>query len=606
MWLETKPTLLSAIYILLLLICARAISMEMTKRVDVNPNLSTSNVLELYIVEPVSKVKILPHTFPLPVVNRSKLTLMAAKGEYEPVSFVVRSPASEIDGLQIKSGNLASSNGSIPAVNVDIKVVKPWYQANGAWVSIGRPLLFPDQPVLVPELLLNNDNLVQVDYIKSQNFIEQTCIPGKPLLRIDLPNRTKKREHHIDGKFCVEDSSTFLPVRLPKNYNKQFWVTVHVPADAEPGSYTGKITLSLNASEINAIDVDLTVLPFELAKSRLKYSLYYKGRLHPDSTKTPAVSSDYKSPDQLKIEFDDMSIHGVTNAVVYQSDQDGTLFSQYLEIRNKSRLENNPLYLVYLATIDNSPVGMESLRKRIRKVKNITSRFGINDIYVYGRDEARGKELVEQREIWRLVHSEHAKVFAAGGEEIFEKMGDLLDLVVFARAPVKDEADKFHFVGKQIYSYANPPGGVENPYLYRLNYGLNLWASGFDGAMVYAYQDSMGDGWNDFDFDMFRDHNFTYPTMNGVISTLAWEGFREGVDDVRYINTLELRLNNYKNEDNKNVAAARSVSAAREYIETLRNKLQKLNSYGSVTRESSIDLGSIRRDVIGYIMAIGE
>jgi hypothetical protein len=27
--------------------------------------------------------------------------------------------------------------------------------------------------------------------------------------------------------------------------------------------------------------------------------------------------------------------------------------------------------------------------------------------------------------------------------------------------------------------------------------------------------------------------------MEGVIDTLAWEGFREGVDDVRYITTLE-------------------------------------------------------------------
>ncbi len=601
---DTEKTLLSVITILSLLISAKAISMEVTKRAEINSKLSTSNVLEIFIVEPVSSEKILPHTFPLPVTSRNKLMLMAARGEYEPVSFVVRSLVSDIEGVQIKSSNLLKSTSSISAVNVDIKVVKPWYQANGAWVSIGRPLLFPDRSVLVPELLLKNDKLVQVDNEKSQNFIELTCLPGKPLIRSDRRNSTKKREHHFDGKFCVEDSPTLLPINFPKKYNKQFWVTVHVPEDAEPGSYTGKISFSLNALEINSIDIELTVLPFELTESRLKYNLYYKGRLHPDSTKTPAVSSDYKSQDQLKIEFYDMSIHGVTNAVVYQSDEDETLFNQYLDIRNKSKLEKNPLYLVYLSTIDISPVGMESLRKRIRKVKSITSRFGINDIYVYGRDEAKGEELVDQREIWRLVHSERAKVFAAGGEGIFEKMGDLLDLVVFARAPVKVEADKFHSLGKQIYSYANPPGGAENPYLYRLNYGLNLWASGFDGAMVYAYQDSMGDGWNDFDFEMFRDHNFTYPTMNGVISTIAWEGFREGVDDVRYISTLELQLNNYKNKKRKNSATTRSVAEAREYINELRNKLQKLNSYGYVTRESSIDLSSVRQDIIGYIMAI--
>ena len=31
---------------------------------------------------------------------------------------------------------------------------------------------------------------------------------------------------------------------------------------------------------------------------------------------------------------------------------------------------------------------------------------------------------------------------------------------------------------------------------------------------------------------------FTYPTSDGVIDTVQWEGFREGVDDTRYLATL--------------------------------------------------------------------
>lgn len=30
----------------------------------------------------------------------------------------------------------------------------------------------------------------------------------------------------------------------------------------------------------------------------------------------------------------------------------------------------------------------------------------------------------------------------------------------------------------------------------------------------------------------------TYPTVNGVVDTIQWEGFREAVDDVRYVSTL--------------------------------------------------------------------
>jgi len=31
---------------------------------------------------------------------------------------------------------------------------------------------------------------------------------------------------------------------------------------------------------------------------------------------------------------------------------------------------------------------------------------------------------------------------------------------------------------------------------------------------------------------------FVYPTVDGVIDTIAWEGYREGIDDLRYLATL--------------------------------------------------------------------
>ena len=79
---------------------------------------------------------------------------------------------------------------------------------------------------------------------------------------------------------------------------------------------------------------------------------------------------------------------------------------------------------------------------------------------------------------------------------------------------------------------------MEDPFIYRLNYGFALARSGYDGEMDYAYQHSFGDIWNDFDDPTFRDHVFAYPTSNGVIDTVQWEGFRQGVDDVRYLSAL--------------------------------------------------------------------
>ena len=67
-------------------------------------------------------------------------------------------------------------------------------------------------------------------------------------------------------------------------------------------------------------------------------------------------------------------------------------------------------------------------------------------------------------------------------------------------------------------SYGNPQVGIENPEIYRKNYGFALWNAGYDGAMDFAYQYTEGTSiWNDYDapaYDgtQYRDHVFAYPT----------------------------------------------------------------------------------------------
>ena len=50
--------------------------------------------------------------------------------------------------------------------------------------------------------------------------------------------------------------------------------------------------------------------------------------------------------------------------------------------------------------------------------------------------------------------------------------------------------------------------------------------------------ESMGRPWDDFDNAIYRSHMLTYPTVDGIVGTLQWEGVRAAVDDVRYATTL--------------------------------------------------------------------
>jgi hypothetical protein len=103
---------------------------------------------------------------------------------------------------------------------------------------------------------------------------------------------------------------------------------------------------------------------------------------------------------------------------------------------------------------------------------------------------------------------------------------------------------------------------VEDPSVYRAAYGFRAWQQGFDGVMDYAYQDSMGSIYDDVDHPQFRDHVFAYPTVDGVIGTIAWEGFREAVDDIRYLTVLMRRASQGNSK-----SASQAVAAIRTSLE---------------------------------------
>ena len=127
---------------------------------------------------------------------------------------------------------------------------------------------------------------------------------------------------------------------------------------------------------------------------------------------------------------------------------------------------------------------------------------------------------------------------------------------------------------------------MEQPEIYRRNFGLALWKSGYDGTMNYAYQHNFGDFYDDTDGD-FRDHVFAYPTVDGVIDTIQWEGFREGVDDVRYLTTLLKAIEQAKAADGKALLA----KEAAEWVATM---------------DLDGDLQALRSTIVGWILRLSN
>jgi len=569
------------------------------------PNLGD---LLVHVVSPISSTPILPSTYPLPGQKSLSLHVTACRGEFEPTSFVLRAQSHDMAGVTLTPTDLRSVNSSavISSTHVDIKIVKPWFQSYYAWNEMGIGKSDPPdfRQTLVPELLLKDDTLVRVDISAERNFVRlehgYEWINQKKLATSELDSFSRQVLPTMQ-EFPVKDTKTLQPFPLPRSTSKQVWATIFVPPDTPPDEYAGDIEVRANGALQGTIKINLKVHSFELAESKITHSIYYRAKL--DDARA-SVGSEYRNTEQMREELQNLLNHGVRNPTMYQPLSGKELLRKALQLRQDLGMNNGPLYYLdvqttasYLGT-DSTQAG-KRLRTVFSQIDGIARAYGFTSVYIYGADEAQGAALVAQRGLWEIVHGLGGKVFVAGYTGSFELVGDVLDLLVHNRQPSVHEATKWQGSGHKIFNYDNPQAGPENPVLFRLNYGIVLWANGYDGAMPYAYQHCFGSCWNDVDHPSYRDENLTYPTADGVIDTLAWEGFREAVDDVRYLTTLEKLLS----DASTNTTAA--ADQARVFLSTLKTTvLSKQTHSGKYNLKMDIDLDAVRDQVVGHIDAI--
>ena len=571
-----------------------------------------NKIFTLFVVRAITNERILPRSKAVPGEISDTLSVVATPGEYEPASFVIRANEN-IESLALTVSDLKTQRGrTIPSSHVDIKLVKAWYQDQGLGYQQETPahtynpmvLTYRNEPkkykkVLVPELLLNDDSLIKVDIQKKHNYLK---ISDKGKEEYVLISGEKQGEG-VAGAPAVPsaDSANLLPVKIDKDTNKQFWVTVRVPDNAPAGIYTGRIEFKTGEESLGTMKLVLRVLPFRLAAPYEISSMYY-------DLPSRKIYGD-KLPEQFRVEMKNMVAHGVVNPVLPGSID---RLAEFLGIRKEVGMNSSVLFYTGLNTGNpTSPEQLKSLEDKVRKAVEIAKAHGIEEVYVYGVDEALClrkhlghktpedpiKRFTSQRPAWEKVHEAGAKVFSAGVQANyysderkggdFRFMGDIQDLLIAHGYPDKQEAANWHGKGHKIACYANPQAGVEQPDTYRRNFGLLLWQSDYDGAMTYIYHWE----WGDFYRKSYKQHNMVYATIDGVIDTIQWEGYREGVDDVRYLNTLVEMIAKAEGDDDKKAA----VQDARRYLKRLKeNDINKARS----------DLTVIRSEIINHIIKL--
>lgn len=501
-------------------------------------------------LNPISDVMVLPSYVIKKPDSESRYMIRATAGEYVPVGVVVRSSL-QVAGFHLRSTAIRDGSGRyLDSSSVDIRVVRPWYQAPGAWTSEKNS--HQGASVLVPELLVYDWNILRVDNISRKNFLRLGSPGDERYVDVSSARVTREPVMPSVDEYPIHDAISLVPIDLPANYSVEYLLTIKTPENAEPGAYMARVSaLSEDSVLIGSLLIEIEILPFKLVESKVEYSIYYRGKL---AYGLGTVSSEYKNPQQLRAELTDIKEHGIANPSVYQrlhpkgpheprnERESISLLDKYLSIRREVGFLSPDLF--FLGRVTDSPSGGVALGKLtsdVHRMGQLAGRLGYEKVYYYGIDEAAESRLLSQKVAWEAVNGAGGRVFAAGGGELVRQMGEVLDMAVLHGPPRRSDLEAARRLSNslRLYVYGNPQTGPENPVIFRFNYGIGLWRSGYDGAMAYAYQHSMGNIWNDFDHPIYRDHALTYPTATGVIGTIAWEGFREGVTDVRYLQTLE-------------------------------------------------------------------
>ncbi len=511
----------------------------------------------VHVVEPAVTNHLILPAEPLPSVCKEtrEIKLSGCQGQYEPASFVITA-AKPLETVRIEVEPIKGDDGQWPEDAVDIRIVKEYHVRSSAGPSVAMPMLLVYDPgflAIEPAPTAENPEAMK-------NVARGELRDAPELQAVDIDNRT------------------------------QFWITVHIPDHADPGTYRTTVRILPANSEPTSLELAVEVYPFDLQAPMFEYSIYYPVRLVDDD------SEDWRSgrwsnlawinKQQYIAECRNMLAHGLSNPNIYDGVHqrpDGTLeysnLEEILAVREEAGIGPGvPLYTMSAAA---EPVARtltdEEKAERIETVRKVMAwgkQAGYPDLYWTAQDEAWGEWLASERDSMEAIHDGGGKVFVAcsdffkivgdtlhrpvmhidistpleqfakqnsiGAAESLQRNDEFAQLINFEREADREKyrqaIDGIHRLGRKIFTYTTLRPVM--PQWQRRQEGLGLWRMGFDGVMNWAYIHIGGDGANQAMY-----FGMVFRTDGGVVDTLHWEGFREGVDDVRYLTTLLATLN---------------------------------------------------------------
>ena len=413
----------------------------------------------------------------------------------------------------------------------------------------------------------------------------------------------------------VADSPDLMPAELIKSENKQFWVTLKVPQKAQAGTYQGKISLVADGKPAGDMELIVKVLPFTLPMPKTYYNInndylvtIYGTGIYELGYR---MELDQKVIDKLQMDiFKNALKHNIFNCrsdltLAYKKDRKEAIDQLKHEVAmiKKAGFVMKPFLSrgwSYPAEGEKSKDDPEYKERIDDLADTLKKTVGHSDIYVTSWDEATEERVKIMRDYSEYTASKGLKMWVTTHQgRHFDLAGYLIDYANHGGWPKRENADRWHSIGSKIASYAGPHTGPENPDVFRRWEGMAPYKAKYDGSFNYKlfsalhpslYKKWKQNVWNDFTGGTFRGFNLVYPTSQGPIDTIAWEGFREGIDDVRYATEL------------KTLAAKAIAGTDHKAAQTAKKALIWLELKNAETA----DLNEVRLEMIEYILKLRQ
>ena len=488
----------------------------------------------------------------------TKLRVFAARGETEPVSFGVY-PLRHMENPDVEVSDLRTEDGAV----------------------------------------VSSTNVL----VQFQRYIEYA----------ELNNSGKYR---IVPYFLSDGRLPQLEPGVPR----QYWLTISIPRDAKPGMYRGVVKFSAGGTEPTELSLTLRVLPFTLHEMPASVGMYYD---FPHGWDFRPFAGDLEMDKKAWTLYDthmrDMKAHGFTTYSPYLPRDLFMVKGKSVQFNERSWLALERMLDGYAAVFGKRPISLyvsstlfqwclrRSPAADLYGKRSVEFTEEFNHVYAtmvrmfYVRLRAKraerewpelifgvsdelsnhGKRGIEYG-LKNMAILNQVKKQVPGGFKISCSMNGPGEVAFLPHVDVALANYAWPITEETISKMQEITGvkGFYNCGSNRFAYGYWLWRVGGQYLFQWHYNARPTNTYNFFNFS--GNTAVVYVSEDKVWPTLYYEEMREGIDDGRYIATLQLLIAETKKRGGaeETAAAAKAENVLKDLQKNIRVNMSHYRTYG--------------------------